>query len=327
MQYVFIVGTGRSGTNLAQDILSMNNQLIQVGETHFLYTLAHYTKPLNAVDYLEIAYNHFDSQGEKRWIAQHIMKSGLTYNEFFERFVEECRNRKVKTIKGYTDVFYYLCYGRENLIIVDKTPTYGLVVQKLAELFPGSKFIHLIRDGRIAATSMQKHRGFIKLINAGFPDNVEHYSYDNIQKDFPENKVSLIDCAKFWNNLITKINKQLQGISAERQLTIRYETIIIEPDNAVGELIRFLNLKSDFLHSFTMKHIARPDSLEKSYNRLSKEQFSQLSNELNTTLQQLGYEIEYGLLIQNLKPSKLFLRKVEHLIAFSLFVFFKYTKL
>jgi hypothetical protein len=289
--------------------------------------LANYTDSLSAEQYLKIAYNHFDSRGERRWIEPHLEASGLSFLVFLEKFVEKCRKHNIDTIKGYTDVFYYLCYGNEDAIIVDKTPTYGLVAQKLAEIFPGSKFIHLLRDGRIAATSIQKHKGFVKLINAGFPDNVKHYSYNNTQKNFSEQEISLQDSAEFWDKVINKIESQMHGISSNRQLTVRYEQIIKEPDYTIKNLIRFLELKPGFIHKFTMKHIARPNSLEKSYNRLSEEQFNHLSELLYSTLQKFGYKTNFEVLMATLKPRKLALRKIKHLVAFFLFVFFRYTKL
>ena len=320
MQYVFIIGTGRSGTNLIRRILSYSKNLIQVNETHFLYTIARMSKITTPEEYIEIAYNHFDSTGNKRWINDLIQETNLTFGQFYDLFVDECRNNEANTIKELTDIFFKLCFNSTNLIIVDKTPTYGLVASELSNIFPSAEFVHIIRDGRFAATSMKKHYGFIKLINAGFPVDVSTYSYLNAQKDFPTYDVTLETAVNFWSIMIQRIKDQLHSVESQRVLELKYENIILDPNNSIDRLNNFLNIQPNFLQKFMMKNIARPDSLQKSFMRLDEKKYKTFTKKHKDILKSLDYPLDYSTHLKStIVPSKTTVRQLKYKIVFFIY--------
>jgi hypothetical protein len=95
----------------------------------------------------------------------------------------------------------------------DKTPTYINIVPELKKIFPDAKFIHLIRDGRDVAMSF---------VDANFWDR-------------PYN-----GAAFEWTKAIRKGQAYRQTGLAKDILEVRYETLVVEPEQTVRGICMFL---------------------------------------------------------------------------------------
>src|SRR5262249_42375643 len=85
----------------------------------------------------------------------------------------------------------------------DKTPCYIGIVPELARMFPGSRFIHLIRDGRDVAKSFQA------------TDWTGWYWHLNIR-----NWINALECHWRW----------IRSDIRDRILEVRYEKLVLETE-------------------------------------------------------------------------------------------------
>jgi hypothetical protein len=137
------------------------------------------------------------------------------------------------------------------------------VVKRLAEAFPGARFVHIVRDGRTAAMSMRKHYGFrLALIGmqlteilgcdpfesadrtwlADVPDDLACFLPEQFDADaFRRHDTPLPLCGHYWSGEIIAGTHELAQLPAERVLTLRYEDFLAEPRANITRLIEFLD--------------------------------------------------------------------------------------
>lgn len=118
-------------------------------------------------------------------------------------------------------------WGDKNSLWVEKLPILYL-------LFNKARFIHIIRDGRDVATSY---------ININ--------QYNGIKsKYFPRLPGDIKQIAELWKNNVTSISNFLSGPPGQNYIEIKFEDLICDNEETIGNLLSFLNLpasKSVFL--------------------------------------------------------------------------------
>jgi len=201
----FIVGSSRSGTTLLRLMINGHSRLHIPPETWFLLPLIAklpLTDTLDAesvADAIAIITNHF-RWGDMKMDALEFRREAL--------LLEKPRLRDIM------DLIY-----RRHLATVakprfgDKTPLYVGIVPQLAVIYPGARFIHLIRDGRDVA---------ISFIDAGFEGRV----YDG--KRFE------------WINAVHKGLEYRQASVAEAILEVRYEDLVASPEQTLRKICHFI---------------------------------------------------------------------------------------
>jgi putative sulfotransferase len=136
------------------------------------------------------------------------------------------------------------------------------VVHRLIEHFPHARFVHLVRDGRDAALSMSRHRGF-KMVLACF-QMLEMLGCDPFQSDdrrweadMPDDLAALLPerftrqafcdfdvppplCGHYWSGEIIEGLAVLDRLAPERLLTIRYEDLLDEPEPTLRRLMQYI---------------------------------------------------------------------------------------
>ena len=143
----FIVGSGRSGSTLLRIILAAHPSVCIPPETHFILPLVKSLpvgRPLTPVqigDAVRIVTEHY------RWPDLELPAEDLA---------REFGGRDDATVGELLASVYDRLAGREGATIWgDKTPPYIKIVPELASLFPGARFIYLIRDGHDVTRSFQ----------------------------------------------------------------------------------------------------------------------------------------------------------------------------
>ncbi len=154
---LLIVGMQRSGTKLLRDLL---NQHPQVGiprvETHFIPWFVRRYAEAPAVDD-EPAFDRFYSDFTRTTFFQNMQARGQTISQ-------EQLAAAVET-PGWAGIFSAILRlfrppGKPaDAAWGDKTPTYLFHMPLLKELFPGARFLHIIRDPRDYAMSVNKTWG------------------------------------------------------------------------------------------------------------------------------------------------------------------------
>jgi protein-tyrosine sulfotransferase len=238
MPVVFVLGNGRSGTTLLQALLDAHPHIVAPSETKFI----------------EILYPRFSSI--KNWQEKDIMEfvSGLKkdpqfvdyWNINWEQLVKDLM--LVKEDADYSlickTVYYEMKGNRDDIrLISDKNPLYVLFIDKLSRLFPGAKFIHIVRDPRAVINSS---------IQTFYMKNFIFNSYG-----------WLIN-----NSIIEKSKKE----NPSRYFTIYYEKLVENPELTLTQLCGFLNLpfSSEMLTPKVPDMSHKPEVQKKFLGRIHK---------------------------------------------------------
>jgi hypothetical protein len=270
----FIIGAGRSGTTLLRLILAGHSRLHIPPETWFIRPMVKelpLTEPLDAaqversVDLIVQGY---------RWPDM-----GMSADELRRKAVTlECPT--LVEIIGIVYQHHLTVAGKQRF--GDKTPVYIEIIPQIATLYPGAKFIHLIRDGRDVAISN---------IDLGWHRYYERANFD-------------------WTRAMAKRREYLQSPYAKFILDIRYENLITELEATIREVCRFLGedfelTMLDFQHRTTLvpareRHIhdklSQPisrDAIEVWRRKLNMAECFAVEACLHNDLRQLGYELQY----------------------------------
>ncbi len=111
---------------------------------------------------------------------------------------------------------YAECYGKPRY--ADKTPSYVRSLRLLAGLFPESKFVHVIRDGRDVALSFRR---------------------------VPFGPDTLDEAALFWRSRTLTGRRAGAALGAQRYREVHYEALVRAPENELQELAGFADLPYD----------------------------------------------------------------------------------
>jgi hypothetical protein len=200
----FIVGSARSGTTLLRLILNAHPDVAVPPESRFITEL---------------------------WTGQHEIELGAFLNSLavhkrFETWdlpIEAVAEEIGATTKvDYADAVSaaFSAYARVNgkSRWGDKTPRYVERIDLLAQLFPGARFIHLVRDGRNVALS-----------------------YANV----PFGPKTVGKAAALWRARVIAGRTGGAALGGERYLEIRYEDLVEDPAGETKDICEFLDLTFD----------------------------------------------------------------------------------
>jgi hypothetical protein len=162
---IFVVGCPRSGTTLLQYILRAHSRIsMATGESHFIIPLAR-----RQAEFGDLA----SPDGQRKVLAAMEVQSrsfletdlhGMHYDR--ERLVTRFQELGVSTYAALVDaLFMENARGEGKERWADKTPWYVLHMERLLELFPSARFVHLIRDGRDVALSLFRRRHDFQVYN------------------------------------------------------------------------------------------------------------------------------------------------------------------
>ena len=212
----------------------------------------------------------------------------LAKDEFFKRWGIELSDDLPPRVSASELVDrMVLAFGRKAgkpnpSIWIDHTPGNIRYASSLSQMFPASRFVHLVRDGRAVAASI-------------------------LPLDWGPNTIA--DAARWWSMHIAIGLAGERTLGPERVLTVRYEDVVCKPEVVLPKICRFAGLsydermiyQRDFdARAFTMteERLAgqRPDpartvAWKRRLRGSEVEFFEHLTWEL---LDLLGYEMVYG---------------------------------
>src|SRR5881409_2483482 len=198
---LFVLGCPRSGTTLLRLMLDSHPRLAIPPESHFLPKLARRfgSGPVGAE---EVAREIVATQMFAAW--------GLDR----DAAVERATGTTFAEVVGSIYLAYAEAHGKPRW--GDKTPAYVLEMPLLARTFEGSRFVHLIRDGRDVALSLRSVR---------FGPN------------------DPMGAAAFWERRVRTGMHDGTVLGPERYREIRYGSLVAEPEKELRELSPWLDLE------------------------------------------------------------------------------------
>lgn len=202
----FIVGSGRSGSTLLRAILASHSRLMIPPETWYLLPL---------IDQLGAARRPLGAEEVERIVR--IMTSHYRWPDM-NLDADDLRHESTKLANPVLGDVVEIVY-RKHLERArkprwgDKSPGYIKVLPQLAEMFAGSLFIHLHRDGRDVAKSFQERSWY----GPWFHDNTRE-----------------------WCEAMEFNERWSRSRLRDRILQVRYADLVLETERIVRDICAFL---------------------------------------------------------------------------------------
>jgi hypothetical protein len=241
---IFVIGAPRSGTTILGRILGQAPELLYLNEPRYIWTAL--DPALDAW-----AYRYPVEQGRMSWSATDAtpdQRRRLSQWLALERFAAGKR------------------------LLVEKMPENSFRAGWLSALFPQARFIHIIRDGRDAALSLEA--ALARWFPPGHWESSRHYGF------FAEYAAARLDlaprlaaipaagrnyprCLLAWLCYLLAAREAGATLGPARYLELRYEALIQDPEAALAPLFRFLGAETPPVVRQYAHQTLHPDSLGK----------------------------------------------------------------
>jgi protein-tyrosine sulfotransferase len=210
----FIIGSGRNGSTLLGSMLNMNPAIAVVPEQF-------------ALSYSIIRYKLFNYRS---WAALvddivSLFESASHWKTDLGFLKKELKSlsKSQQSLRSLIDLIYtgYLNTAGDNYKVWgDKTPRNTIMLDYIYPVYPESKYIFLVRDGR---------------------DVVRSYIHGSERFFGRYNKLE--NAIWLWNNSISRWESLYARVKPNQTFVIQYERLVSEPAMVLMELCEFLNVK------------------------------------------------------------------------------------
>lgn len=291
--YVFIVGCPRSGKTLLQKMLASHDKFAWFSQYSNRFQSLPIFGILNRFYNLPILGNFLSDFNGKPFLP-HPVEMSKNYNEKLKG-IGSLGKSDVTNIdkKKMQDIFEkQLKYQNKRFFLTDEGRPARMLYLK--EIFPKSKFIHVIRDGRSVVATLLKERP------QWFSEDLDLYSfYKPVPKKFNQlllkykgTKNYILALATLrWKMAIFELEKQSKKINKNEYLLIKYEDLINNKINTVDKILKFLGLNwtNKFKKTVLNKKMYKNDNFWKNY--FSPEQKKILNKLLGDFLLKYKYDL------------------------------------
>ena len=212
---VFVIGSPRSGTTLLYHmILSAGNFAVYRTESH-VFTMI-------AARYGDLRVQKNREQMADQWLkSKYFRLTGLDAADLRRQIVSDCRNGGD-----------FLRIVMENMARVqhverwaENTPEHILYLEEIKRTIPNALFVHIIRDGRDVALSLDKQAWV---------------------KPFPWDKnVGPLVCGVYWEWIVEAGRKVGPSFGAD-YMELHYEDLIMNPRETLGRIGQFIQHDLDY---------------------------------------------------------------------------------
>lgn len=291
MQLTFIIGTGRCGSTLLNEIISKHK------DTCFFTSFEDNHQRFGSI---------FGKKGNDiyrksdsfpfNWVARKFTPTEayrLISREVSPIYVRPCRDLESSDVtpwlkKKFYDFFAsnYEKHGRH--VFLHKYTGWSRI-GFFSEIFPEAKFIHIIRDGRAVANSWLQMKWW------GGYEGPENWLWGGLSQDhhrqWKERNYSFVTLAGLsWEILMSSYDNSAKYLGDGRYLELKYEDFLTDPTEHLKKIISFSGLEwtEDFEKQFNKFNIrkSRARAFEKD---LSPNQLKDLEQCISEKLLEHGY--------------------------------------
>lgn len=218
--HVFMVGCQRSGTTLLQRMVDANPNIAIVHESRFVDTYYQNRQGLTPEGEVE--------PGLVTLIAEHPRFTKLEVSR--EDLEDLLPNGGPVHYRDFVSGLYDL-HGRSlgKVLVGDKTPRYVRSIPELHELWPGARFVHLIRDGRNVCLSALQWR-----------------SGGELARRFETWKTDPVATAGVWWDWLVRLGREAgENLGPDLYYEVRYEDLVTNAVPECERLCEFLQISYD----------------------------------------------------------------------------------
>jgi hypothetical protein len=242
----FIVGFAKSGTSWLMRTLNYHPEILCTGEGLFFGRGTDLDKRRGTVAPSSLYGVFADSEYLRAWLQKSAWTRGDDVEEHVTNLAHGAmdyvfRNKLAKTGK------------KSKRIVGDKTPfVTDRCIEEINLIYPEARVIHIIRDGRDVAVSAVHHMWNYAIDAGGHltvkPEEVatrDAYRENPVafratgRSIFDENRLRN-GFAKSWFEMTAKAIEDGPSLLGENYVEVRYEDLLMSPEEEVGRLLRFL---------------------------------------------------------------------------------------
>lgn len=206
-------------------------------------------------------------------------------------------DRRGKAITRLNSMMLLAARGDAGLRFAEKSPHANHIVPLLAEAFPGSTFVNIVRDGRDAAYSLLQ-KPWLRRASAGKglrdPGGYPHGPYPQfwIESDRHDEYRSTSDfhrCIWTWRTFTSAALDALADLPPQRCIYLRYEDVVADPEDSMRQLFSELGIRPG---PATIEQVALvfDDSVGSWRRHLGPAELEVTEQEAGGLLRTLGYD-------------------------------------
>lgn len=224
----FIIGSARSGTSLLMKMLWLHPEIcVYPDEADVLWHPQTY--PYRSSPHIA-----------------NLPPYWLDPGEFTAKSIEYRTESETRRLKAVFGAFQYL--GGERCFL-NKNPMLSFMLPYALELFPGARFIHIVRDGRAVVYSRAQRMTELLPRNKDAYDKYGvDYSYDNM----------LEASSNTWVGEIEAIDRSVKKLELEKKgayLELKYEDFCGNPVHWLKTIAEFMGVNSREYESIELPEI------------------------------------------------------------------------
>jgi hypothetical protein len=298
---IFIVGCHRSGTTVLYEALAKHPDM------------AYFTNASNGMPRLPILANKvcyglgLDETVQERFLRDDVLFTATTPNEGVQIWElhapagenhcldETYDNPRMDRYLTLTIKKHLKFFGARRFI--NKNPDSSVRMRYLNKLFPDAYFIHIVRDARAVCSSLIKARGlaldFFGPAHRYAKFGIKVQDWEGVSRAWRENPVA--GSGLLWREVIETIARDRRHIDPQRFMEVRYEDVVAQPREVLGEITRFCALPRHSAADAALARAADDLKLEGRNDawrrRLSDEDVACLMGIIGPTMRAHGYTV------------------------------------
>jgi hypothetical protein len=168
-------------------------------------------------------------------------------------------------------------------IILSKRIANNLRIPLLADVFPGSRFVVLVRDGRAVAASLSRVDWW--------EDSFVWWYGGSPRQWAAEGRDPWEICARNWVEELAEIESGLRGVPDAAVLRLRYEDLVAEPLATLQTVARFVGLPDHAGWRRSVGTLSFPDRNESWKGRLDASTVDRITEIQREGLERYGYAL------------------------------------
>jgi LPS sulfotransferase NodH len=273
---VFVVGCPRSGTTL------LYHMLLSAGN------FAMYRAESQVFNVLEPRFGDLSLANHKRKLLQAwcgsalFAKTGLDANVVRQRVMDECRNGG-----DFLRIVMETMSRQQNVDRwADSTPEHVLYLDRIKTTIPNALAIHIIRDGRDVALSLQKQAWI---------------------RPFVWDRARSLEVASLYWEWIVEAGRKCGAALGGDYVEVHYEDLVQNPRAVLAKLSRFVDQDLDYdrIEKVAVGSVSQPNSsfvaetdgedfapVDRWKNSMDARQLAALEELVGATLRELGYSLQ-----------------------------------
>ena len=257
-QTVFIIGAGRSGTTILNDLLSLHPDISM------------YPYEANELWHPDL-YPYIRSK-------RGVTPIWIDPKKFTESSLMTFNSKRQRHLVSRFNVYAKL---KSRPIFINKTVMVNFMLDKVREIFPNCRFVHVVRNGIPVSLSLQIKE----------QKKLHHPRYSKYDAYYACSKICREWMARYWNSTILEVEsfRQRNKLGNESFFELRYEDMVTEPARYLGELFNFLKVPVLNSAEFLLKIQSLEDKNYKSREQLTNSEIASLKAIMNEGLRLKGY--------------------------------------